>query len=253
MRLDAAWVRRVHHLMQTAQQRHLAARSEGRLGRDDRRDGLAALGGAGAMAVSALTPFLRRLRAQWGLDADAAKRRHPGDELVPEPRWGWTHAVEVAAAAEAVWPWIAQIGADRGGFYSYQWLENVAGCQVHNAETIHPEWAVREGDDLRLHPKQPPLRVVSVVPGRYFVAHGAPDGPARAANRRWFAVSWLFLVEPLDRRRSRVISRFRSAYSDDLATRLAYGPALLEPVGFAMDRRMLLGIKERAESGAQSH
>jgi hypothetical protein len=55
------------------------------------------------------------------------------------------------------------------------------------------------------------------------------------------------LVEPLDDRRCRLISRYRAASSGDLATRLALGPALLEPVGFAMDRRMLLGVKERAE------
>jgi hypothetical protein len=60
-------------------------------------------------------------------------------------------------------------------------------------------------------------------------------------------VTWLFLLEPLDAERCRFISRYRCATSDDLATRLQYGPTLVEPIGFAMDRRMLLGIKQRAE------
>lgn len=103
-----------------------------------------------------------------------------------------THGVEIDAPAAAVWPWIAQIGADKGGFYSYQWLENLAGCDVRNAERVHPEWEVKVGDGLRLHPEMPAIPVV------------------------------------------------------DVATRLAYGVAI-EPIGFAMDRRMLLGVKERAE------
>lgn len=88
--------------------------------------------------------------------------------------WGWTHTIQVDAPAEGVWPWVAQIGADRGGFYSYQWLENLIGCQVRNAGTIHPEWAAREGAELSLHPKAPALRIVSVEPGRALVAYMAP-------------------------------------------------------------------------------
>ena len=162
-----------------------------------------------------------------------------------------------------MWPWVAQVGADRGGFYSYEWLANLVGCRLRNADAIHPQWEVRDGDALLLHPRQPaPLAVVEVAPGRHFVAHADADRDARAAGRPWIAVSWLFLVEPLGPRRSRVISRFRCAFSDHPATRLAFGPALLEPIGYAMDRRMLLGIRSgprepvagargRAPSGGQ--
>lgn len=62
-------------------------------------------------------------------------------------------------------------------------------------------------------------------------------------------LTWLFSVEPLDEgRRTRFISRYRVDYSDELATRISFGPVLIEPVGFAMDRRMLLGVKERVEA-----
>jgi hypothetical protein len=156
--------------------------------------------------------------------------------------------VEIDAPAREVWGWVAQIGADRGGFYSYQWLENVAGCGVHNAERVHPEWEVRPGHLLRLHPKMPPMRITDVVPGRYFVAFGEADPCARAEAEPWLTATWLFHLEPLDEGRCRLISRFRSDFSDDLASRLANGPLLVEPVGYAMDRRMLLGIKALAEA-----
>jgi hypothetical protein len=244
-RLHAAWIRPVHTLMQTSQLRHLAARAEGTLARDTLGDVGSGIAGAAIMALAWLTPFLRPARCHWGLSAEEASAPRPGDELVPEPRWSWTHAVEIEASPELVWPWIAQIGAGRGGFYSYQWLENLAGCEVRNAETIHAEWAHQAGDDLVLHPKMPALKVVSVVPGQSLVAFAAPDEAARAEGRPWASATWAFLVEPLGAGRCRVVSRFRSACSTDLTTRLAQGPALLEPVGFAMDRRMLLGIRDR--------
>ena len=209
---------------------------------------LEGMAGAGVMAASLLTPHRRARRSRWGLDEDAAARTLPGDELVPAPRWSWTHGIEVDAPADRVWPWVAQVGADRGGFYSYQGLENLVGCRLRNADEIHPEWEVREGDGLLLHPGQPALAVVEVAPGRHFVAHGARDEAACAAGEPWVAVSWLFLVEPLGQGRSRVISRYRCATSDHLATRAAFGAPLIEPIGFAMDRRMLLGIKQRAEA-----
>ena len=145
-----------------------------------------------------------------------------------------------------VWPWIAQIGADRGGFYSYQWLENVAGCDVRNAETVHPEWELREGRALVLHPNVPPLRVVAVERGRCFVAHapadprradGRPGSPPAGCSRRAPRTEALSFHQPLPR-----------VVRSDLATRLSFGPALLEPIGFAIDRRMLLGVKQRAEA-----
>ena len=196
-----------------------------------------------------LTPFLRARREHHGLSTEEANRPYPGDEIVPAPRWGWTHAIEITAASEQVWAWVAQLGADRGGFYSYVWLENLVGCKIRNAETIHPEWEIHRGDGLSLHPKMPPLCVADVSPGRWFVA----SAPAVAGVQPWVAVSWLFHLQPLGPRRCRLVSRYRVATSPDWATRLAYGPLVVEPIGFAMDRRMLRGIKERAERHALRH
>ena len=250
-RFHAEWIRPVHDLMQTAQLRHLAARVEGRLPKDDWRDVAEGVGGAAIMAAAFLTPFMRGQRNHWGLSPELLDRPYPGDEIVASPRWSWTHGIEIDAPAEEVWPWVAQLGADRGGFYSYQWLENVVGCEVRNAESIHADWAIHVGDTLKLHPKMPALEIAALEPGRFFVAHSPTDTKARQEGKPWADLTWLFLLEPLGEKRSRLTSRYRCATSDDLATRLSFGAAILEPIGFAMDRRMLLGVKARVEGATR--
>jgi len=250
-RLKAAWMANVHHFMQRRSLKHLAARIEGRLPRDDYHDVLSGIGGAALILADLLTPFLRKTRSHWGVDEATAREPRPGDELVPAPAWAWTHGVEIDVAPERVWRWVAQIGADRAGFYSYQWLENIAGCNLRNADAVHQDWELEQGDELRLHPKVPPLRIVRLERGKFFVAHAPLDEVARGKGQPWATASWLFAVEPLPNGRCRLLTRYRLACSPDVATRIALGPTLMEPIGFAMDRRMLLGVKERAEREAR--
>lgn len=247
----AAWMRPVHHFMQRRSLKHLAARVEGRLPRDDYRDVLSGVGGAALILAGLLTRFLRKTRSHWGVDEATAREPRPGDELVPTPVWCWTHGVEIDAAPERVWRWIAQVGADRAGFYSYQWLENLLGCGIRNADAVHQAWELEQGDELVLHPKMLRLHVVQLDRGHYFVAYAPLDEQARAKGEPWAVASWLFAVEPLASGGTRLLTRYRVACSADVATRLALGPALMEPIGFAMDRRMLLGVKERVEREAR--
>jgi len=243
----------VHGLMQRAQLRHLKERAEGHSPRvhDSWHDVAQGIGGAANILVDLITPFRRGQRSHWGLSVEETERSYPGDTLVAEPLWQWTHAIEIAAPPEAVWPWVAQLGQDTGGFYSYQFLENLAGSQIQNASRVHETWqAVKRGDPLRLAPSMPPLTIVVVEPGRALVAHAdSRDEPGGGA--RFVAVSWAFVLEPRPQGHTRVISRFRSACSDDLASRLAYGPYLTEAVGFAMDRKMLRGLRARVEAQAE--
>ena len=245
--LHARLIRPVHTLMEQAQLHHLRARVEGRLPRDDARDVLAGVGGALRIGWELVSPFARARHKCWGIDPTEAAEKFPGDDWVPEPTWSYTHAIDIGASAEQVWPWLAQIGATRAGFYSYQWLENVVGCEVKNAETVHPEWEAKLGDALYVHPSAPPLKVVALERGSYYVAQGAPDEAARIVGEPWVGVSWLFYIQPRGNSSCRVLSRYRAAHSQDLATRLSFGPSLLLPISFAMDRRMLLGLRERAE------
>lgn len=214
------------------------------------RDVLEGVEGAAMMLFDLFTPFLRQQRAHWGVDEADAARVYPGDDRVPSPRWSWTHGIEIEAPPALIWPWVIQISADRAGFYSYEALENLAGCALHNADSIHPEWAMKVGDALLMHPKIPPFPVVEVNPPHHWLCWGPPDTKAQAEGRPWITASWLFFIEPLPGNRSRLISRFRSDCSDDLPTRLSSGPFPTEPIGFAMDRKMLLGVKARVERAA---
>jgi hypothetical protein len=179
--------------------------------------------GMTAAYLLAIRPRLRR----WGATDDEATRVLPGDEMVPHPAIESTWAVTIDAPVEEVWPWLAQIGQDRGGFYSYEWLENLAGCELHNADRIHPEWQHRDvGEIVPLHPANG-LPVLRFEPGRALVLDG------------WGA----FVVEPLDGQRTRLIARSRVARG---WIAVAYA-LLLEIPHVVMQRKMLLGIKERAE------
>jgi hypothetical protein len=216
----------------------------------DWRDVLDGVVGAAGIVLNLLTPFLRSVRSHWGLDRSLTERHHPGDDLVADPKWGWTHAIEVEAKPEDVWGWLAQVGADRAGFYSYQWLENLVGCELENASEIRSEWEHQLGDELILHPELPGLKVVELERSRYFVALGDPAAdPSTTAPNETEAVrfSWLFMLEPVSADRTRVISRVRSDYPEGLSSAVKYGPYFTESIGFVMDRRMLLGIKARAE------
>lgn len=94
----------------------------------------------------------------------------PGDELVENPKLNLTQAITIQAPVSQVWPWLVQIGQNRGGFYSYTWLENLVGCQMRNAERVVPEWQdLKGGDVVWLYPEAPPLRVLAVEHKRAIV------------------------------------------------------------------------------------
>jgi len=129
--------------------------------------GVTAIGGAAAYALLARSRQLR-----WGASDDEADGRLPGDELIPHPDLSATRAIAVRTSADKVWPWIAQLGQGRGGFYSYDFLENLAGCDIHSADRVIPEWqAIRVGDEVKLAPRVA-LEVAALEPGRALVLRG---------------------------------------------------------------------------------
>jgi len=260
-KLGTAATALVHRFMERAQLEHLKERAEGGAPRVQStwHDRGSAVQGALIMLLDLATPFLRNARAHWGTTAEDAARPHRGDEHVPEPVWQWTHAIHVRATPEQVWPWIAQLGQEKAGFYSYQVLENIAGCEIQNAASVHPEWqTTKVGDVLRIHPDAPPLVITVCEKDRALVAAAGVDPATGTITKEALrkpgtvAVSWSFLLEPAPDGTTVLKSRYRCACSDDLATRLQYGPAIVEPVGFAMDRKMLRGIKQRSERHVES-
>jgi hypothetical protein len=211
------------------------------------------IAGVAAIISSVLTPMRRRWRSEWGATLGAVMCPLPGDDLVPQPKWGYTHAITIHAPTFKVWPWIVQIGQGRGGLYSYEWLENLAGCNIRNADRILPEFqTLKVSDGIRLHPQMPALTVAAVEPEHFLLLHGAPPVPLNNEEPAHFLhSSWLFFLTPHGKgTRTRLITRFRTDYGTSLTDRLVSGPLFTEPIGFVMERKMLLSIKERAEAKA---
>ncbi|TAM92938.1 MAG: SRPBCC family protein [Jatrophihabitans sp.] len=189
---------------------------------------------AGALAA-------RALLRNWGATKAEVREVLPGDELVPDPAEVVTRAVTVDAPAAEVWRWLVQIGQDRGGMYSYTWLENLAGLHIRNAEEVREQWQhLAPGDEVRLVPRgwlgMPDgyaLAVAQVIEGRAIVLQVEP----------WHAV-WSFHVLPHGPGRCRLLSRSRAPATSGLPW---LADQLMDPITFLMTRRMLLGIKSRAE------
>jgi hypothetical protein len=209
---------------------------------------LAALGGAGLIAWNLVaTPFVGRKRLRWGTQGTEATDPLPGDELVSDPKWSYTLGIDVAAPPEAVWPWIAQIGQRRGGFYSYQTLENMFGCKISNTAQILPEHQHPEvGDEVFLHPSAPPLRIEIVDPPHTLVLFGSPAEVG--AEQSWGMSTWQFAVRRGSQGKTRFLTRGRSDFSPGWASRLAFGRFPIEPVTFVMSRKMMLEVKRLAEA-----
>jgi hypothetical protein len=211
---------------------------------------LAALEGAALIGWNLVaTPFIGRSRLTWGTEGTEATDALPGDELVPHPRWSYTLGVTVDALPEAVWPWIAQIGQGRGGFYTYQTLENLAGCKIKNTTAIlpdHQQPAV--GKDIYLHPTAPPLRITIVDPPHALVLFGSPA--EIGGEDSWGVTTWQFAVNPGPDGGSRFLTRGRYDHSPDWQSRLTFGRFPIEVISFVMSRKMMLEIKRLAERDA---
>ncbi len=191
------------------------------------------------------TPLIGRRRLRWGTVGTEPTDSLPGDEFVPEPKWSYTLGIAVDAAPEAVWPWIAQIGQGRGGFYTYQTLENMTGCKITNTTEILPDHQhPAVGDDIYLHPSAPPLRVEIVEPPNALVLFGSPADVG--SEERWGSSTWQFVVNPGPDGGSRFLTRGRYDHSSDRRSRLTFGRFPLEAISFVMSRKMMLEIKRLA-------
>jgi hypothetical protein len=205
------------------------------------RRNLAACAGAAAVLgpVSYLL-FFRRWCLTWGTSGDEVAAKLPGDELLPGAGLVTTRAITIDAPPEAIWPWLAQMGSGRGGAYTYDWIENLLGLKMHSAREILPEHQdIKVGDELPLGSGGPVMRVEVLDPPRALAI--------RTTDQNWV---WIFALLQ-DRESTRLISRNRIATNVLApASRLFY-LLFMEPGSLVMERKMLLGIKHRAEDAAR--
>ncbi|WP_216844128.1 hypothetical protein [Phytoactinopolyspora alkaliphila] len=202
------------------------------------------------VAVSAAGATVARARYRdWGSTPDERDCRLPGDELIADPASFTTRAVTIKAPPAEVWKWLVQIGQDRGGWYSYEWLENLFGLNIHNARELRPEWQqLAPGDRVWAVPAGSKGRgdgyaflVAQVQPGQALVLSQSPP------EHPWDA-TWAFALADDGRGGCRLLARGRVARRPGFTGTLAWvGGELLDPVTMVMTRKMLLGIRARAE------
>lgn len=192
--------------------------------------------------------FLRPLFLTWGSTPAEVEKYLPGDELVAEPKLASTRTITIYAHPFKVWPWLVQMGQDRGGFYSYQWLENLMGLEIQNAREIIPEYQnLKVGDTIKFSPKGG-MKVLALEQGRALVLGGVRD-PKRDPEGKSPEIdaSWVFYLDLAEENITRLNVRFRMTWKPSFLVWMAYR-LILEPSHFIMERKMLLGLKKRAES-----
>ena len=187
--------------------------------------------------------FLRPWIMDWGATSTEQQIALPADDLVPLPKTQFTRAITINAPANIVLQWLVQLGQDRAGFYSYDWLENMTGADIHDGNALRPEWQARAvGDPVPMAPAEvlgrplgeaTILRVVAIDPGRSLTLsqRSAPE-----------ANSWATVLQPVDDHTTRLLIRERNAKTPTL-----FGGVFGEPAHFVMQRQMMRGIKARAE------
>jgi hypothetical protein len=197
--------------------------------------------------VVAGRPWLRN----WGTTHREAIEPLPGDELVPA-RWQTTRAVAINAPAAQVWPWLIQLGYERGGWYSYDWLERRVGAGTFaeggSAKRVIPQLqSLAVGDTIALSPAGGP-RVAVLQPDSALVLHYRMNlltsGEALPTDRAVMNWSWAFILVPTGETSCRLLARVRADYRPHLLFVLF--PTLLEPVHFLMETKMLRTIARQA-------
>jgi hypothetical protein len=191
-----------------------------------------------AAALAALSySRVRQPILTWGATAQEAASRLPGDELLEHADGVATRAIWIDAPPSAVWPWLAQMGpSPRGGAYTYDWIENLLGLSMHSVDRVLPEFQhPAVGDTMALGANR--MVLARVEPQRVLTW--------RSGDGNWV---WTFVLEEQGAR-TRLISRNRYRLPT-LAARVGMVP--MEPGSLAMERKMLRGIKQRAEALAST-
>jgi hypothetical protein len=188
----------------------------------------------------------RSRQLRWGATGEEVDAVLAGDDLITAPDLTATRAVTIHAPADLIWPWIAQLGQGRGGFYTYDWLENLLGLDMRSADRVVSEWQdIQAGDQIRLA-ADVGLAVAIAEPGRALVIRGGiPMGAVPCP----YDCTWGWVLREQPDGTTRLVVRERYAYTR------RWAPFLLEPVqviSFVMTQRMLRGIKARAERSSLS-
>lgn len=203
----------------------------------------------GSVAGAAYARWWKPGHDCWGASEAEQRAVLPGDELIPDADARNTRAITIDAPPAAVWPWLAQMGADRGGFYSYDLLEDLAGLGIHSVDVVVDAWQdLRVGDVVYANRRRTAGWFVDEVRPPYALvlqlADLARGRPARRTDPAHWEFVWSFVLIDRGDGTTRLLVR-ESVVFGKMVARLLMAP--FAPVSFVMTRRMLLGIKKRAE------
>jgi hypothetical protein len=199
-------------------------------------------GGGVALVVTAfiaMCALSRSWHSQWGVTNRELALAFPGDRPERDAAFEVNHGITINAPPTDVWPWLVQLGRDRAGFYSYDALENLVGLRIHNADRIHDEWQNRSVGDLV--PATPPGWLGLSKALGWKISHLEPERAIVLAG--WGA----FVLKAVDEGHCRLFVRSTVTGPKVPVWAAALSFATFEPIHFVMERRMLLGIKARAE------
>lgn len=188
------------------------------------------------IASIAYLKFVRPRVLNWGATEEEVERKMPGDEVLPDAALQTTRVVTIRTSPDNIWPWLVQMGPrPRAGAYTYDWIERLLGIDIENTDRILPQFQNLEvGEFIGLNKKGQGIQVRDVEPERFLVLQWIP---AKS--------TWAFGLYPGAGATTRLVSRNRLPGSGPLFWLGMVG--FMEPGSLIMERKMLLGIKQRAE------
>jgi len=205
-----------------------------------RRGGLRRLIGIASAVAVAYAFVIRPWMLRWGSTAEERARPLPGDDLEPDATYVTTRAVTIKAPTESIWPWLVQMGQDRAGFYTHNWVERLLQSGIPDTSVIRPEWQYLEAGDLMrtnrdIGGKPMGWPVAAVDPGRSLVV----------SSRRMPAGCYAFVIDPIDSETSRLIVRDRARWK---WWEWPFVALIYEPLHAYMETGLISGIRRRAEA-----
>jgi hypothetical protein len=203
--------------------------------------------------------ILRPWQLRRGATDAEVRRSLPGDDLVPDPKCGYTQAITIKASASEIWPWLVQIGYKRAGWYSHDFLHRLMGIagsvddEHGSAKRIIPELqGLQVGDVVEIAPGMGYV-VAGIEPGQALILHSRVDtgkweslSGSDPLPAKYLCSSWVWLLEEIDEKTTRLIVRVRGAYNPGLLSALSAG--IPNELGsLVMQPKTLRVLKQRAE------
>jgi hypothetical protein len=175
--------------------------------------------------------FIRPVHISWGATAVEQQMKMPADKLISPNRVVSTRAINIKASKEKIWPWIAQTGQNRGGFNSYYWLENLFAANMHNANSIMPQWQNPQPGDTVYYGEGEGYELISMIKRNEYYSLGG----------------WTLYLDSINTDNTRLIVRYPSMEVKQSNFAKIYYYGLFEALHFIMESGMMMGIKQRAE------